>query len=644
MDVAGGDSHHRNPGITEDAVFYSIYPDDLPPSASPSSVDAALHSLLLSLHSLLRPLLSDYVWQHEPFLLSPASSSSSCRLCCSPPIPHLHGKTRFGDNLEDEWFIVFLLFQISRTLPFLSIRVWDSDGEFLLIEAAFSLPRWLNPDSSHNRVFIRAGDLHIVPKHLFPSTPSLIDSLDALRDSTADTRASSSVQSALKKKISCYPDKARANMQRVTIRVPLPVAQVLKHEPSLISLAVEGFYDRDIDSMKHASRMEKFLRKEAAEGEIEMIRISVRMSRVMYAQLVQQSFQAPRCYPMPRREDGPLAYKEAELGMKVACGFEMMYQERKSAGEEVKGSTWEAFRERLDRSGCFDGILPGSKDYQRVLDGALQYYRSSSLYSRTRDTMIAPVKRIDEILASEYSIKDFNSQWLPPPDEDSWLYNGENELNSALLEKQREMEMYESKHNKGKRTKDQFTGSSSQPSDSYVKDVAESMQSFVRKVSTFEGADVPHNWSNKVHLDADQFMKEMESFLGPGAQDGNDDVDGRDSSSDMDFEDSEDESATDEEAMKGDAEDSFMRSYSDVLNKQLSSTTLKKSFIHEHNDKKATTSNSRKDIDEDLSPVDVDLNLVQSFLDSFASQQGLPGPASNLLGLMGLEIPPDDNL
>jgi len=46
-------------------------------------------------------------------------------------------------------------------------------------------------------------------------------------------------------------------------------------------------------------------------------------------------------------------------------------------------------------------------------------------------------------------------------------------------------------------------------------------------------------------------------------------------------------------------------------------------------------------MDEDFSPVDVDVNLVKSLLDSFSSQQGLPGPASNLLGLMGVQFPQD---
>lgn len=43
----------------------------------------------------------------------------------------------------------------------------------------------------------------------------------------------------------------------------------------------------------------------------------------------------------------------------------------------------------------------------------------------------------------------------------------------------------------------------------------------------------------------------------------------------------------------------------------------------------------------EMTPVDVDLNLVESILNSYSSQQGLPGPASSLLGLMGIKVPPD---
>ena len=50
--------------------------------------------------------------------------------------------------------------------------MWDNDGEFLLIEAAYSLPRWLKPELSENRVWLSGGALHLVPLPS-PAAPTL---------------------------------------------------------------------------------------------------------------------------------------------------------------------------------------------------------------------------------------------------------------------------------------------------------------------------------------------------------------------------------------------------------------------------------------------------------------------------------------
>jgi len=42
--------------------------------------------------------------------------------------------------------------------------------------------------------------------------------------------------------------------------------------------------------------------------------------------------------------------------------------------------------------------------------------------------------------------------------------------------------------------------------------------------------------------------------------------------------------------------------------------------------------------DDDDGIVDVDINLVSSLLQSFMNQEGMPGPASNLLGAMGIKL------
>lgn len=64
----------------------------------------------------------------------------------------LRGRTNYGDTVEDEWLIVYLLRELSRSFTDLWIKLVDTDGEFLLIEAANVLPPWLNPENADNRV------------------------------------------------------------------------------------------------------------------------------------------------------------------------------------------------------------------------------------------------------------------------------------------------------------------------------------------------------------------------------------------------------------------------------------------------------------------------------------------------------------
>ncbi|XP_027361018.1 protein ecdysoneless homolog isoform X1 [Abrus precatorius] len=628
-----------SPRASDDTVFYSIYPH-----STTTTTTSTLQSLHLEILETVSPFTTDYIWQHQPFTLSiSAPPNPSCPCPSSSNLHHLHGHLRYGDNLDDEWFTVFLLFHISINFPSLSLRVWDSDGDFLLIEAAFHLPRWLNPNTSLNRIFLRSGNLHIVPKTLLPS-PSLLDSLKFIADSPSLSLAPDPVQRAIKNRIKDYPEKARKNMHRVRVRVPVSVAQVLKHEPCFISLAVEGFYDRDVDTMKFAARMERFLERGRSE---ELVIVSVKMSRAMYAQLVQQAFQAPKCYPeIPSRSERE-AYVEAELGMKIACGLEMMYQQRKRDGMDGKGSTWEAFKKSLESSGYFQGLLPGSSEYQRLMQNAEEYYRNTSLHSSASELMNAPVRRIDEILALPHSADDFKGQEVPPSDDDSWLYDGEEELNSALMERQKEMDLYDLKHQKkGKAKEGDNTGvsSGSNAGEFDPVDIAKTMQAFVHKLSSYEGAEAPEDRNKEVNLDVDQFIKDMESIMKPpGGEVANGNIE-EGSSSDLDFDDSDESDMAESAEDNEDGEDTFMQSYSDAMNEEINATTLQKSFVRANEQiskKDEGTSSASRYVDEEFSPVDMDVNLVKSFLDSFSSQQGLPGPASNLLGLMGVQLPKD---
>lgn len=65
---------------------------------------------------------------------------------------HLYGITYFDDNIQDEWFVVALLFELTRRIDGLIVRCIDADGEFVLIEAADHLPGWANPETCAEKV------------------------------------------------------------------------------------------------------------------------------------------------------------------------------------------------------------------------------------------------------------------------------------------------------------------------------------------------------------------------------------------------------------------------------------------------------------------------------------------------------------
>lgn len=117
-------------------------------------------------------------------------------------------------------------------------------------------------------------------------------------------------------------------------------------------------------------------------------------------------------------------------------------------------------------------------------------------YYYCREVLSAPVRRIDEILALPHSADDFKHQQLPPSDDDSWLYGGEDEINAALKDREKEMELYNSAQKKKHKSKEHQEGVSASKEDYDEYDlggIAKSMEAFVEKISSYEGAEVPED-------------------------------------------------------------------------------------------------------------------------------------------------------
>jgi SGT1 protein len=107
----------------EDFVEYFIFPNH-------NSVSSALDEINKKVSSYVK----DYIWHKDPFFLKKVEGSENngkiFKFCFTLftkeflelGIPHLHGITHFGDNIEDEWFIVALLMRLTEEISDLVVR------------------------------------------------------------------------------------------------------------------------------------------------------------------------------------------------------------------------------------------------------------------------------------------------------------------------------------------------------------------------------------------------------------------------------------------------------------------------------------------------------------------------------------------
>ncbi|KAG7269073.1 hypothetical protein CRUP_017931, partial [Coryphaenoides rupestris] len=337
--------------VQEDVVQYKLFliqPND----SDSQSHEQRLTRLVEDILAKVAPLLMKYIWQHQSFNLNYQPGKEA--------VPaHIGGTTHFGDNVDDEWFIVYLLLRITEAFPELAARVEDNDGEFLLIEAADYLPKWLNPESSENRVFIHRGQFHILPCPSRSSTvgipkdtaPSVPQALALLSSSAQDCLANPKICSVLGKRLQGYPEKITSNLHRAHCFLPAGIATVLAQRPDLVAPAVSAFYLRDPVDLQ-ACRGFKIFPPDTR------VLTRVTFTRCLYAQLQQQQFTPDRRsgFTMPARSHPQ--HKAYELGMKLAHGFEILCSKCRALSSEPDAPAscnpqWKGFLENLKRNGYF---------------------------------------------------------------------------------------------------------------------------------------------------------------------------------------------------------------------------------------------------------------------------------------------------
>ncbi|KNC96479.1 uncharacterized protein SPPG_08069 [Spizellomyces punctatus DAOM BR117] len=655
----------------EDIVEYAIYNDFGDHSGIGSEeLRKAAQDFAAVTQSFISQWTNGYIWHKDPFELSVVTTKDLVA-------PFLQGRTRHGDGVEDEWFIVSLLRELTIQFPEAVVSVRDNDGEILLIEAAEHIPPWLDPSTSQNRVFLHKGLVHIIPIPqnpaeivLYPSGPITLNrALDLVRGS-APTEAPKNVQAAIMARLARYPQGAKENIHRARCYIPRPVAHLLHHDPQLVASAVEAFYLRDPIAMKACYKMEKF-------PPTNNVMVTVRMNRTHYAQLVSQKFHPPKPFRLP-----PISspnFKACELGMKLACGFEMLCADRhlrsssKHNGHRSVDTyafevdpEWQAFLRRLDKLSYFGKELPGSELYKQLENTAKKQYLQAK-FSESEVFGENPIDKIEYIL--NQPLEDESNLSQEPEDNDKWM-----EVDPANLDRMFDEEKLKMSADDWEELNQEDLSDLDDEEKHDMEELSKmfgGFTSFVEKESGLGGVVFPHERDFEEQEDTDeedtplrfeegQFLQSMMDVLGINRDDfdritkskasGNTTFSTAEDvlrpiervmpSVSFDLDDSE-ERKTDEASEFADtpAPDAQLESYMDSMDRELSRTKLGDDF-EKITSEGPSISVVNEEGEEELQKVDLDFNLVKNILESFSAQEGLPGPASSILNSMGIGLPP----
>ncbi|KAJ1904950.1 hypothetical protein IWQ60_012368, partial [Tieghemiomyces parasiticus] len=647
--------------IPEDTVTYEIYrvPDDKAQGADPLPSPA---DLLTQVETLLAPYTADYLWQKAPFHLTahPDGPGRAFR-------PVLSGRTAFGDCLEDEWFIVFLLRRLSTAYPQLAVTVTDSDGQFLLIEAAEAIPEWLTPQNSAHRVYLYRGDLHIIQSgtssadHGTEGTDlTLSEGLTVLATEPSATRASDAVQRAVFSRLVDYPRAIRTHNQfRTRCYVPHRVAHLLYHQPQLLAAAVEAFYLRDPVALRLCRDMRQF---PPASG----VLATVRWTRTMYAQTVGQAFVLPKIFDSDDSDGASRTIpteREREVGAKLACGFEIVCRGRDltdpglpdqlhtEAAERRQATRWEEYRQRLEDKGYFGDERPGSQLYQAKETAARNEFERrmappSGTEQRSPDDLDAgdtTICQIHGLLQQPLvPVDTLMADLIPKDDSDAWMYVHPDHLDEVLRKQQenvdrlKESEAFEAVGASQSRTHAVPTGP--ELSEAFnMADMVDQFQAFLDRDAGLAGAEFESERSDSEGSNADDEETEW-GDLPSQPPFGSSVVEGGSPDAPISF-DPTLFFATLERALATPATDTsreptgkrvqFAKAESEPEDPELGLDTVMGAMDSELAGTKVGESFERRptataDAEEMDAPVDVDLNLVKNILASFKAQQGLP--------------------
>jgi hypothetical protein len=577
--------------IPEDCVEYFLYLID--PNLTEFQRRDKLRDIQKASTVLIKKYLKDYIWEREAFSLNLARQDGKS---------YLKGRTSYGDSVDDEWLVVFLLCELSKQFEDVWVRVVDSDGEFLLIEAANALPKWVNPEIADYRVWINKGHLHIIPKlkeeeedkdFQYSGSLTLTKAVDFLIKNQSKLLSDLSIENEAFYRIKKYPLGIKENFHHAIILIPRKLSYILNKNPSYISPAVEAFYLRDPIALKPLKTTDKTTLVFPPE---DLVKCRIRFTKVGFAKVRSQQFPPPQIWSITvsANTKDPKESFRAEMGMKLTSGFEMLLSD------------------------------PQNKDNKVV---------------REMDILLADLDSGEDQLPTNAEIES----WGVAEDDDSWLdinyQEFENELagrgvKGNISKGFGDTETQEKLRKMVSRFEDLLADDDAGPDgiDEMDEDNDTDQDGVESHVSDEEDQKAEEEFTEMIREMLGMSKEVMEEIKNTATTNITTSRKGKEPAIPKD--DSEDEEEEEirklTEAMEAElkAAGALNLDSSSGSSKQISS--------------RKTTGEESPDSDDD-GILDEDYNLAKNMLAAFKSQAGTSGPASNIMGMMGINFPRDES-
>lgn len=275
-----------------DTVTYTIACGSVPPK---DVVFAALE--------LCAQIAPGYIWYRDSFSPEISSSDNST----------VSGSTTFGPALDDEWLVVYILYRLSLQLP-VCVHVSDSDGDFLLIEAAHVIPAWLEPETAEGRLWMKNGQFVLIPRSQFDGNSVPLPEAARYVNSGGKMDLNRATNDTILKRVERVPEAVQKNTHRALVSIPSKLAKLVYSHPELVIVAIDGLFQ----AQNHGGSGKVSSTTEFAHFPLEdMVTVSVKFTRLVYAEAMQVSLDL---------EGSP----ETVLGRKLTIAFERLF----SVGDE----------------------------------------------------------------------------------------------------------------------------------------------------------------------------------------------------------------------------------------------------------------------------------------------------------------------